>query len=172
MRFKIPSNAIGYSSDVVEFTPKAIETLFDHKQLPVTLPEAGGQLFGRFLSGIIEITFVTTPDTSDKRTRYSFSRNRAIEQEEINQAFKKGLHYIGDWHTHPQSNPTPSPTDISNAKMLYCKSRSELKDFLMVIVGTKAVFDGIYVAVVNGNRVQQLRAIRNNNTQSLKPFSQ
>jgi hypothetical protein len=63
---------------------------------------------------------------------------------------------VGDWHTHPQSVPSPSSADISSMVECFSKSRHELKAFLMVIVGTADLPEGLYVCLVDGNGVARL----------------
>ena len=53
----------------------------------------------------------------------------------IQQQFKKGYHFIGEWHTHPISEPSPSSLDIRSVKDSFLKSKHELNYFVMVIVG-------------------------------------
>ena len=42
----------------------------------------------------------------------------------------KGLHFVGDWHTHPEAVPTPSSSDIRTIKEAVAKSRHHLHGFL------------------------------------------
>jgi integrative and conjugative element protein (TIGR02256 family) len=45
------------------------------------------------------------------------------------------IHYLGEWHTHPDAAPTPSPTDLSTLRSL-ARSRSVATDTpFMVILG-------------------------------------
>ncbi|WP_282059489.1 Mov34/MPN/PAD-1 family protein [Roseobacter litoralis] len=69
---------------------------------------------------------------------------------------KSGLHYFGDWHTHPQSVPTPSGTDLSSMADLFSRSKHELIAFLMVIVGTEGFPDGLHVSVHEANAWSKL----------------
>lgn len=55
--------------------------------------------------------------------------------------------YIGEWHTHPESHPSPSPTDISSIVSNYHTSSLVLPILVMVIVGTES----LYVSVYEGN---------------------
>lgn len=97
------------------FTSAAVEQLQRQIQKDRWQPEAGGVLLGRHLadSDDIVVDEVTTPQPSDRRTRFSFFRSEAHELiarerwlEEANT-----LAYLGLWHTHPEDSPTPSVVD-------------------------------------------------------------
>ena len=73
----------------------------NHRQLRWWHREAGGQLFARFALPDIVIEKATGPRRSDWRTRYSYRPNRRAEQREIRAHHAQGLHFVGDWHSHP-----------------------------------------------------------------------
>lgn len=72
--------------------------------------------------------------------------------------FAHGLHYVGDWHTHPEDNPWPSPTDLDSIVDCVRRSRHELAGFLLVIVGRLDPPAGLYVALHDGRSASALRA--------------
>ena len=98
-------------------------------------PEVGGQLFGTYEDDRICVKFATGPRTMDKKMRFLFTPSRRLERREIFAFFKKGLHYLGDWHTHPEIKPTPSQIDLDSMQECFTKSRHEHHAFIMVIVG-------------------------------------
>jgi integrative and conjugative element protein (TIGR02256 family) len=49
---------------------------------------------------------------------------------------RKGLHFVGDWHTHPEAVPTPSASDIRTIEEAVAKSPHHLHGFLMIVVGS------------------------------------
>jgi len=78
--------------------------------------EAGGVLIGRHLLGTEDIVadYVTTPMQGDKRTRFSFYRGQKQHQRAVDRAWAAsgGVYtYLGEWHTHPESVPSPSCLD-------------------------------------------------------------
>lgn len=156
LTYLVPARGLGRKSSRLVFEPRALKTLFAERQLKPSQPESGGQLFGKFTEDAVHITTVTIPSRDDDRSRFRFSRLQATEQAEIDQAFSAGLHYLGDWHTHPEAKPRPSQIDQTSAKKLFRTSTSELRNFLMVIVGTSENLRDIYVALVNGRRVRKL----------------
>lgn len=52
--------------------------------------------------------------------------------------------YIGEWHTHPEQNPTPSSTDISSIVSNYHSSLLALPIIVMVIVGINSLYVSVY----------------------------
>jgi len=111
-------------------------------------PEAGGQLFAALKDERIDVLHATVPGEKAARGRYFFRPNRKEEQQEIKTAFQKKLHFVGDWHTHPESEPSPSSADVEKASEIFKRSKHELNGLLMVIVGTKRFPGGLWVAWV------------------------
>ncbi len=118
--------------------------------------EAGGQLYAVFDRGTITLEKATGPHRSDKRYGTAFIPNRAAERREIRRLFMKGLHYVGDWHTHPQVFPKPSRVDLHNFSEIVRLSRHELNGFILVIVGTAAPPQGLYVTICDGTNFFKL----------------
>lgn len=112
--------------------------------------EAGGQLFARFLDAQIIVEEATGPRFGDKRSRVSYIPYPAAEQREIDKRFKLGLHYVGDWHTHPEQVPTPSGSDIVSIRNCFVMSRHDLDAFLLVIVGLAPLPGGLHVSLHGG----------------------
>jgi integrative and conjugative element protein (TIGR02256 family) len=138
---------IGESGQFVALEQNVLSHFVKWRQLDTKMPEAGGQLFGVVDGQCIKIKLATGPRRSDRRGRFFFIADRFAERREIGRLHKSGLHYFGDWHTHPQSIPTPSGTDISSMADLFARSKHELNAFLMVIVGTAEFPDGLHVSL-------------------------
>lgn len=129
-----------------------------HKQVNVRDKEAGGQLFANICDNEAIIVQATGPRFSDRRTRTSYVPNRVVEQREITKMFKKGLHYIGDWHTHPTAMPVPSTTDRSSIQSCFKTSSHELNAFVLIIVGTADFPRGLSVTLQSkNNQIEVLR---------------
>lgn len=117
----------------IHFAEEVINHFKSHRQS--TGPEVGGQLFGRYVDGKVYIEKATGPYPEDKKLRFSFLPSRSKERKDINEHFRSGLHYVGDWHTHPEKFPKPSLTDLTSMRDCFVKSRHQHGAFLMVIVG-------------------------------------
>ena len=149
----------GYSDQIIILTDVVLATFDRYRQLMVDDLEAGGQLFARFDNNIIRVEHATEPRLTDHRSPLNFVPDRGAERREIRRRFKDGLHYVGDWHTHPEPYPKPSTTDIQSFQGMYRYSRHRLANFLMVIVGTEPKEDGLYVALCGGGAPRRLTLI-------------
>lgn len=144
---------LGSSGQTVHFCDRVLQHFDQHRQTRYWQRESGGQLFGIIAQTDILITDITGPRRSDRRTKVLYLPDREREQEEINERFSKGLHFMGDWHTHPEPHPTPSITDFVSMRECVTKSRHSLNAFLLVIVGSAGVPDGLHVSLHNGCEV-------------------
>ncbi|WP_092255973.1 Mov34/MPN/PAD-1 family protein [Pseudomonas sp. NFACC13-1] len=88
--------------------------LFSHAQTKSNTTEAGGIFLGHRAGGHIHVISATGPLSNDKRARLSFDRLDTGHQKAAHHAWASSggtVDYVGDWHTHPQSIPTPSSKD-------------------------------------------------------------
>ncbi|MES0110132.1 Mov34/MPN/PAD-1 family protein [Mesorhizobium sp. M0013] len=127
--------------------PSVLDHFAAHRQVGRLDREAGGQLFASFEGQRIVVEVATGPRSIDRRSRFSFIPNKWADRAEIRRLHRQGLHYLGDWHTHPESVPTPSPVDRASMHDMFAKSRHDLAGFLMIIVGTELPPAGLFVAI-------------------------
>ncbi|MCW3177769.1 MULTISPECIES: Mov34/MPN/PAD-1 family protein [Acinetobacter] len=114
--------------------PEVISDLVSHRQLTPTSKEAAGVLIGERRGPHIVIWTISLPSDEDIRDRFSVDRVGKHHQNVVDQAFQKSKgtwQYIGEWHTHPEDAPSPSPTDI-NSWRTNLFSNEEL---ILIIVG-------------------------------------
>lgn len=142
----------------VVLTERVLATIERFRQKKRGDKEAGGQLFALFDGADTIISVASIPKWLDRRSRYGFHPNRWLQKREICAMHAKGLHFVGDWHTHPEPMPTPSQKDLTG--MLDCVRQSEhdLRAFVMIIVGINPPPEGLYVALVQPEGSQQLYA--------------
>lgn len=149
---------IGESGQIL-ILEDAVLTHFDrYRQRTFRDCEAGGQLFARFEGNTIRVERATGPRRSDRRGLINFIPDRLAERREIRRLFRLGLHYVGDWHTHPEHIPGPSSTDIKSFQDMFRKSRHKLAAFVMVIIGTEPTPGGLFVAICDDAGLQDLAA--------------
>lgn len=141
---------------VLIISEAAIDVMMQYRQMNHNSREAGGQLFAQFQGAETTIVEATRPKLLDRRLRHRFEPNRRIQQREIRDRHSKGLHFVGDWHTHPQDVPHPSSEDMKNMNECFALSTHELNAFIMIIVGKKPVPDGLYVALVKAAGITPL----------------
>jgi len=145
---KVP---IGASGQTFVFSRRVLKLFEDCRQTAPGVPEAGGQLFAKLAGNQIRIQQATGPRPSDERGRAHFVPDRLAEQGEIARMHKDGLHYIGDWHSHPDEYPSPSTTDIRSIRECVLRSRHELNGFVMVVVGTGPVPQSLHISIHDGS---------------------
>ncbi len=102
--------------------------------------ETGGTLVG-YYSRDRRVAFVTRAleaNIGARKQRARFYRPPDDVDGQLARIYEEsgGLtHYLGEWHTHPEAAPTPSPTDLSTLRGL-ARSRSVATDTpFMVILG-------------------------------------
>lgn len=123
-------------------TELVVDTVLAHRQLKRSSTEAGGVLLGRLYprSGDVVVEAVTTPTKADRRSRFSFFRAKRPAQNAVQEAWCRTAgeqNYLGEWHTHPEDDPTPSPIDLSDWARLCNTAVFEQEALFFVIVGRK-----------------------------------
>lgn len=147
MRFIAPGGQVAVLSESV------IEHLLAHRQKRWGR-EAGGQLFGVFEGPrTVRILKATGPRKTDLRRLCFYKPDKVAEQREIDEAFSVGLHYVGDWHTHPQTLPSPSSFDVDSLQNVFKMSTHSLDYLLLAVVGRADPPDGLYMGLVDACRV-------------------
>lgn len=142
LRFCLPD---GYGS--LEFSPQVLAHFEAHGQRKLFAREAGGQLFASFEDpNVMKVLDITGPRPTDKRSMYSYKPDRIAERAEIKERFARGLHFVGDWHTHRQRTPTPSSTDEHSIRELVRFSSHDLAGFVLVVVGQASFPEGLHVS--------------------------
>lgn len=116
--------------------------------------EIGGQLFAQFVDGSLVVERATC--VKGVRSRFLFLPHRGEEQREIDALFRQGLHYVGDWHTHPEGTPTPSGSDRTKMLEIFQQSKHQLPYMLMAIAGLEAFPDGLFLGAVEADQIVQL----------------
>jgi hypothetical protein len=106
--------------------------------------ERGGQLFvdPSSANGLV-LALATPPHGADRAGRAWLELNPCRCREEIERANAIGLRLVGYWHTHPQSIPMISPTDIRSFSRFAAHYTQDLPHPLAIIVGTSSSPEGI-----------------------------
>jgi len=149
-RYSIPE-----SNQVLELSSSVIQ-LFETYRQTGRRSEAGGLLFAQFCLPSIIIKEATGPNKKDKRSRFSFIPFRNTQRKIISHRFKLGFHFVGEWHTHPEHNPSPSGLDLNSMHDSFVKSKHELNAFVMIIVGSLESDLCLWVSLHNRTGFTQL----------------
>lgn len=129
-KFEIGANVLGFMRAFIQDTSKKTE--------------AGGVLLGRHIVECTDIVVdeVTVPMAGDRRSRHTLYRGHKAHQDAIDRAWCDSgctCAYLGEWHTHPESDPTPSGVDLRDWSR---KLRSDVFDgdhLYFIIVGTSSL---------------------------------
>jgi integrative and conjugative element protein (TIGR02256 family) len=143
----------------VLITNAAFEIMFGLRQVKANDKEAGGQLFAQFDSSDVVIVEAASPTLLDRRSRHNFKPNRFLQRREIRKKYAAGLHFVGDWHTHPETKATPSVDDFTSMQDCFRRSRHDLTAFILIVVGVAPPPEGWYVGLVTADGVQRLSLI-------------
>jgi len=154
LRYRIPE-----SDQILELSPSVLNVFRTHRQVD-SYPEAGGLLFAEFCLPTIVIKEATEPNKKDKRGKSSFIPCRSIQRKLISQRFKLGLHFVGEWHTHPEHNPSPSRIDLNSMHDSFVKSKHELDAFVMIIVGSPKPDLCLWISLHNRNGYIKLERLK------------
>ena len=105
--------------------------------------EAGGVMMGRHLldSHDLVVDEVSTPQDTDRRSRFNFFRSRKHEQVARQRWLKEHSTsaYLGLWHTHPECDPTPSGVDWNDWQQAVVGDTYEGDRLFFPIVGTHCI---------------------------------
>ncbi len=124
-------------------TTTALFLIDSFRQHSYRSSESGGVLLGRILvpNAHVIVERVTSPNPADKRSRFRFFRAQHPTQMAINRAWVGSdgtQNYLGEWHTHPEDDPSPSETDLRNWDKLTRYAKFEQDALFFVIVGRVA----------------------------------
>lgn len=128
---------------------KALNTYRQHKSSDA---EAGGLLLGFRRGPHLHVTACTQPFPADKRTRTSFKRACAGHAEIAYKRWcesQERMDYLGEWHSHPEANASPSGIDLREWRKLLEGRRDAL---LFLILGT----DGHWYGVGMQSRIEPM----------------
>lgn len=131
----------------VILSPEVVVHFEANRQLGKIKTEVGGQLFANFVKNEVHVIRATGPNPADKRGWAWFKPDQRQQNIEIKRLFDKRLHFVGDWHTHPESEPSPSGRDIESMRECFERSHHQLKAFVMIIVGRARFPKGLWVSL-------------------------
>lgn len=124
---------------LVVIMPAVVECLMCHRQLLPTCAEAAGVLIGERRGPHLVIHRLSEPGPGDVRSRHSVDRRGFHHQVAVEEAFTGSqgtLQYLGEWHTHPEDAPSPSPTD----KGSWSRHLIHQEPMILLIVGRKRIW--------------------------------
>lgn len=146
---QIPKHSIvGHLADTSQALSIALPALQHvslHRQSTPWATEAGGQLFGTLNAAQVCVTEASGPYAGDERSRYRYRSNPVAAQRAIEDRHKRGLLYLGEWHTHAEDYPSASGLDDDAMRRLIASSQLNSNALLMMIVGRSRSTAGLAV---------------------------
>jgi len=143
-----------YIADLqIAFSNRVLRLLNSYRQHGPKANEAGGILLGQFNGEVVLVTRASLPTPGDRCGRHSFVRNAQTAQVVVNYEFRnsEGLtNYVGEWHTHPEPQATPSSHDRRMIKSAFIRNDLVANFLLLTILGTEEDYLGFY----NGSNLQ------------------
>lgn len=133
----------------------ALQHMNRHLQSTPWATEAGGQLFGTINAEQVCVTEVSGPYAGDERSRYRYRSNPAAAQRAIEERHKRGLLYLGEWHTHPEDSPSASSLDDDAMRRLISSSQLNSDALLLMIVGRARGAAGLAVWSIFSKTMRQ-----------------
>ncbi len=121
-------------------SPEIYERFQAFRQLKASALEAGGVLMGRFIqdNNHIAIDFITEPMMGDIRKRLFYFRSATRHQAIVDRVWSESestCTYLGEWHTHPEDDPSPSSVDLSGWQRKLSQNPNGRNTLIFVIVG-------------------------------------
>lgn len=139
----------------LELSPEVRAIFLRYRQLGSRDTEAGGIILGRLYQDRIGICRLSVPTEFDKRGRTHFERHRISGQTIIDYEFYNSsgqINYLGEWHTHPEPNPSPSQRDIRMIQEQFRLNTLNTDFVLLLIQG----YSHLFVAVLDGSGMQSV----------------
>lgn len=150
LTFRLPEAAW-----TLEFSAAVLRTFSESAQHHRWSKESVGQLFTRDLTStkvLVEASTLLKP-TLATRARVRFDTAAASAERQA--MFKRGLHCVGLWHTHPEPAPEPSPEDRALARDHARAAMPQVSGVVFVIVGTLPTPAGLRVWVDDGQELRR-----------------
>ena len=129
---------------VVIFSRFAANTILKYIQNDNMKPESGGLLLGYRHGNNFEITKVTVPQSKDIQKKVYFERNDSNHLSIFSMLRKhsnRKISFLGEWHTHPESNPTPSLLDLKEWQKT---KKNNNESLVFCIIGIENIYFSYY----------------------------
>ncbi len=104
--------------------------------------ETGGILIGSYRGRHIDVTSCTIQQPMDLASKYGFHRRDCKHQYVATRNWRRSnghLTYLGEWHSHPELDPSPSLVDTSSWVTATIKNK---KNMIFIVVGQQAFWIG------------------------------
>lgn len=125
------------TNQVLVIESKVLEIFREARQLSLTDKETGGILLALISEDEVRIVEASRSGKRASISRVMFKPNLRGKRILVKKAFAMGRHFVGEWHTHPEKDPTPSRLDEESMCDSFRRSKHELNAFLLIVVGNR-----------------------------------
>jgi integrative and conjugative element protein (TIGR02256 family) len=120
--------------------------------------ETGGILIGIYdleLKSAI-VTKVIGPPADSKHGRFTFIRGTRGVKENLEEFWKEGEYYLGEWHFHPNALPTASSQDVNQMKKIAKNQIYKCPEPLMLIIGQDGedFIESFYISIKGADLIR------------------
>lgn len=123
--------------------PHLLERLAAFRQMETSAPEAGGILMGYRRGPHTHVTEATAPTAGDVQRRFGFFRHATHHQRVALCRWKESgetMDYVGEWHTHPDDDPSPSSVDLKHWREI---AQASSRPMVFFIIGRSSNWCGV-----------------------------
>ena len=155
------------TGEEVRFFPQATKTIDETISASAGNCETGGVLFG-FRDGYLKVVWIVAasgppPDSKGSKTNFVCGVEGVAEAtNDWRSRTRQLVGFVGTWHSHPVSAPTPSVTDLEAMKALLMQSGSPLHRLVLTIVGYSASRPQIGTFVYDDDGIPSRLSIKSN----------
>lgn len=151
MQYRLPG-----ATWVLEVSDEALAVMRQRTQRKIFSRESVGQLFTQDVGASVVRVGVATilKPVRAQRAQVQLDPQKAYEERET--LFAQGLHFVGLWHTHPETVPEPSERDRVLALDHARAAQQHISGLIFVIAGTQPFPAGLGVWIHDGKQLLQL----------------
>lgn len=140
LRFKLSQNVFLKNGLQIHFSDWMMKKIVRMQKSSLSNDENGGILLGVIQKDNLILIFGTEAFKKDKRRRMGFER-RDDKHLKVWRYFvdktKGRIGYLGEWHTHPEKNPSPSGIDLTEWRKVEKKLGTPL---IFMIIGEESIY--------------------------------
>lgn len=125
------------------------------------LEETGGVLIGYYNSSRKKaiITDISSAPADSKSGQTWFVRGILGLNQMLAIKWQEGEYYLGEWHIHPKSSPTPSLTDIRQMKSIAKDNKYHCREPILLIVGENLEEINMHITLIVDNKLYVMNEI-------------
>lgn len=121
----------------IEFEDEIIKE-FEKIALEFYPNEIGGYLMGYYTkdrSKAVIVKQILASNFENSPTSFKHNVDQELKETFIRMFNEEKIHYLGEWHTHPNSNSNYSLTDFNALKKIAENKKSNIENPILLIIG-------------------------------------